>query len=215
MTRPEWEFLLAVVADDPGAAERAHGMCFAKADQDLQFLRFEQINVMYTRGIPRPVANQWVKRAVDLVRSGNVRDRLYRVVQQRLGELIRAVQDIEESERDGIIDRLAPPDYILVDLAREATYAEVQRLAGLMGEVNTCIESDQSNSSSTAQETNSKSLGLVLKALITGEVSAHAISSDLFELYEALNEYDLAHGGPGLTLDQFRFLIGAHVGAGV
>jgi serine/threonine-protein kinase len=71
-----------------------------------------------------------------------------------------------------------------------------------------------------AQETDQptakpKDLGLVLTALVRGAVPTHEITGDLFELYEALNKYHLARGGSGLTVDQFRFLIGAPVGVGV
>jgi hypothetical protein len=74
----------------------------------------------------------------------------------------------------------------------------------------------ETTATNTAKPTEKpKRLGVNLQFLVRGDVPADEIAQDIFELYAAMNEQNLAHGGPGLTIEEFRFLIGSPVGAGV
>lgn len=56
---------------------------------------------------------------------------------------------------------------------------------------------------------------LILKALTRPGAKAADIASNLVGLYRALNEYHLAHGGTGLTIDDFQCMVSAAVAGGV
>jgi hypothetical protein len=45
--------------------------------------------------------------------------------------------------------------------------------------------------------------------------SPKQIARDLHVLYQALNEYHLAHGGTGLSVDDFQCMVNAAVAEGV
>lgn len=66
-----------------------------------------------------------------------------------------------------------------------------------------------------AQAANGKRWKLVLKAIIPPHLSAGEVAADLKDLYDAVNEYHIVHGGSGLTLDEFREEVEALIGAGV
>lgn len=59
------------------------------------------------------------------------------------------------------------------------------------------------------------SLRFALSAVVGPDVPAEVIERDLVGLYQAVNDYHIARGGSGLTLDQFKRLVEASVPAGV
>lgn len=56
---------------------------------------------------------------------------------------------------------------------------------------------------------------LIVKALTRPGAKAEEIARDIQRLYRALNEYHLAYGGSGLTVEDFEWMVAAAVAEGV
>lgn len=71
-------------------------------------------------------------------------------------------------------------------------------------------------SDSSALKTIDRGAGaLIVKALTRPGAKAEEIARDIQRLYRALNEYHLAHGGSGLTVEDFEWMVAAAVAEGV
>jgi hypothetical protein len=56
---------------------------------------------------------------------------------------------------------------------------------------------------------------LILRVVTRPGTTPEKIARDLHDLYQALNEYHLAHGGSGLSVDDFQYMVSSAVAEGV